>query len=91
MPHTRWRDTSLPPTLDPENAMSSYLKIVDADGDMQYVNPDRIMWIRPGNRKSFRESGAEIRIKDGSESRSVFTEAGAATAPVIAFLGVEEH
>ncbi len=70
--------------------MSSYLKIVDLEGDMLYLNPQAITWIRPGNRKSFRESGAEIRVTEGTESRSLFTEAGAATQPVVEFLGVKE-
>ncbi|MBS0193361.1 MAG: hypothetical protein JSR34_03880 [Proteobacteria bacterium] len=68
--------------------MSTYLKIVDLDGDMQYINPAWIMWIRPGNRKSFHDTGAEIRFTDGTESRSVFTPAGEATQPILEFLGI---
>ncbi|MBS0211982.1 MAG: hypothetical protein JSR26_02210 [Proteobacteria bacterium] len=68
--------------------MSQFLKVVDADGDMQYINPAWIMWIRPGNRKSFQDTGAEIRVTDGTESRSVFTPPGDATQPVLALLGI---
>lgn len=71
--------------------MSQYLKIVDLEGDMQYVNPRWIISIRPGNRKSFRDAGAEIKVNDGTGTKSYFTEAGAATKPVIDFLGIDEH
>jgi len=71
--------------------MNQYLKIVDLEGDMQYVNPQWIVSIRPGNRKSFRESGAEIKVNDGIATKSLFTQAGAATQPVLAFLGIDEH
>lgn len=71
--------------------MTQYLKIVDLEGDMQYVNPQWIVSIRPGNRKSFRESGAEIKVNDGIATKSLFTQAGAATQPVLAFLGIDEH
>ena len=71
--------------------MTQYLKIVDLEGDMQYVNPHWIVSIRPGNRKSFRESGAEIKVNDGVTTKSLFTQAGEETQPVLAFLGIDEH
>jgi len=73
-----------------EIVMTSYLKIVDLQGDMLYVNPHFIISIRPGNRKSFRDSGAEIKVTDGTDAKSLFTEAGPATKTVIDFLGIPE-
>ena len=40
---------------------------------------------------AFRESGAEIKVNDGIATKSLFTQAGAATQPVLAFLGIDEH
>ncbi|HEY2346306.1 MAG TPA: hypothetical protein VGH80_10545 [Xanthomonadaceae bacterium] len=68
--------------------MTQFLKIVDLDGDMQYINPRWIVAIRPGNRKSFRDSGAEIKVHDGKETKALFTPAGEATDAIVAFLGL---
>ena len=70
--------------------MKPFLKIVDADGDMLYVSPQWIVSIRPGNRKSFRDSGAEIKVTDGTETKAYFTAAGEATDTVVSWLGVEK-
>jgi len=69
--------------------MNPFLKIVDADGDMIYVNSRWVISIRPGNRKSFRESGAEIKVTDGSETKTYFTAPGETTDVVVSWLGVE--
>ena len=70
--------------------MKPFLKIVDADGDMLYVSPQWVVSIRPGNRKSFRDSGAEIKVTDGVETKNYFTAAGEATDTVVSWLGVEK-
>ena len=69
--------------------MNTFLKIVDIDGDMLYLNPRWITSVRPGNRKSFRESGAEIKVTDGMETKAYFTAAGEATDAVVKWLGIE--
>ena len=69
--------------------MTPFLKIVDPDGDMLYINPQWIVSIRPGNRKSFRDSGAEIKVTDGIETKAYFTAVGEATDVVVSWLGVE--
>lgn len=71
--------------------MSAFLKIVDIDGDMQYINPRWIVSIRPGNRKSFISAGAEIKVHDGHETKSWFTPAGPETKAIVDFLGIQEH
>jgi len=71
--------------------MSTFLKIVDLDGDIQYVNPRWIVSIRPGNRQSFAASGAELKVNDGAETRSLFTPPGEATEAVVGFLGLHER
>ena len=70
--------------------MNPFLKIVDADGDMIYANSRWVISIRPGNRKSFRESGAEIKVTDGSETKTYFTAPGETTDAVVSWLGVEK-
>lgn len=70
--------------------MNTFLKIVDIDGDMLYLNPRWITSVRPANRKSFRESGAEIKVTDGMETKAYFTAAGEATDTVVSWLGVTE-
>ena len=70
--------------------MSQFLKIVDLEGDQQYVNPAWIVSGRPGKRKSLRDSGAEIKVHDGNDTKSWFTPAGEATDAVVAFLGITE-
>ena len=69
--------------------MHPFLKLVDLEGDMLYVNPRCIVSIRPGNRRSFRDSGAEIKVTDGIETRAYFTAPGEATDTVVSWLGVE--
>ncbi len=71
--------------------MKPFLKIVDLDGDMLYVSPQWVVSIRPGNRKSFRDSGAEIKVTDGIETKAYFTAAGEATDTVVSWLGVEGY
>ena len=71
--------------------MSHFLKIVDLEGDMRYLNPRWIVSIIPGNRKSFRDSGAQITFSDGQETKAWFTPPGEATDVVVAFLGIEER
>jgi len=68
--------------------MNPFLKIVDLEGDMLYINPRYIVSVRPGNRKSFRESGAEIKVTDGIETKAYFTASGEATDTVVSWLGV---
>ena len=70
--------------------MSHFLKIVDLEGDIQYINPRWIISIRPGNRQSFSSSGAEIKVNDGAETRSLYTPPGATTDAVVGFLGIKE-
>ena len=70
--------------------MKPFLKIVVADGDMLYVSPQWIVSIRPGNRTSFRDSGAEIKVTDGIETKAYFTAAGEATDTIVSWLGVEK-
>jgi hypothetical protein len=74
-----------------ETPMKPFLKIVDLDGDMIYVSPDWIVSIRPGNRKSFRDSGAEIKVTDGIETKVYFTAPGETTDAVVGWLGVENN
>jgi len=69
--------------------MNPFLKLVDLEGDRLYVNPRYIVSIRPGNRKSFRDSGAEIKVTDGVETKAYFTAAGEATDTVVGWLGVD--
>ena len=69
--------------------MKPFLKIVDLDGDMLYVGPQWIVSIRPGNRKSFKDSGAEIKVTDGIETKAYFTAPGETTDAVVSWLGVE--
>jgi hypothetical protein len=70
--------------------MNPFLKLVDLEGDMLYINPRYIVSVRPGNRKSFRESGAEIKVTDGVETKAYFTAPGEATDTVVSWLGVTE-
>jgi hypothetical protein len=71
--------------------MNPFLKIVDLEGDMLYINPDYIVSVRPGNRKSFTDSGAEIKVTDGTETKAYFTAAGEATDTVVSWLGIAPH
>lgn len=68
--------------------MNPFLKIVDLEGDMLYVNTQWIISIRPGNRKSFRETGAEIKVTDGVDTKTYFTAPGETTDTVVSWLGV---
>ena len=70
--------------------MNPFLKIVDLEGDMIYVNTQWIISIRPGNRKSFRETGAEIKVTDGVDTKTYFTAPGETTDTVVSWLGVVE-
>jgi len=70
--------------------MNAFLKIVDLDGDMIHINPRWVVSIRPANRKSFRDSGAEIKVTDGIETKTHFTAPGEATDTIASWLGVEE-
>jgi hypothetical protein len=71
--------------------MNSFLKIVDLDGDIVYVSPHWIVSIRPGNRKSFRDSGAEIKVTDGIETKAYFTAPGETTDTIVSWLGVANY
>jgi len=71
--------------------MNPFLKIVDLEGDMLYINTQWVVSIRPGNRKSFRDSGAEIKVTDGTETKAYFTAPGEATDTVVSWLGIESH
>ena len=71
--------------------MMAFLKIVDLDGDILYINPRCIVSIRPANRKSFRDSGAEIKVSDGIETKAYFTAPGEATDGVVSWLGIEGY
>jgi hypothetical protein len=73
-----------------ETCMNAFLKIVDLDGDMIHINPRWVVSIRPANRKSFRDSGAEIKVTDGIETKTHFTAPGEATDTIASWLGVEE-
>ncbi len=69
--------------------MNTFLKIVDLDGDVQYINPRWIVSIRPVNRKSFGDSGAEIKLHDGQDTKSWFTPPGEVTDAVLGYLGLQ--
>ena len=71
--------------------MNPFLKIVDIEGDMIYINSRWVISVRPGNRKSFRESGAEIKVNDGIDTKTYFTAPGAVTDSVVSWLGIEGH
>ena len=71
--------------------MTTFLKIVDLNGDTLHINPRCIVSIRPGNRTSFRESGAEIKVTDGIETKAFFTTPGEATDAVVSWLGIEMY
>lgn len=69
--------------------MQTFLKIVDLDGDISFINPRWVIAVRPGNRKSFRDSGAEIKVTDGIETRAYFTAPGETTDAIVNSLGIE--
>ena len=71
--------------------MNPFLKIVDLEGDMIYVNSRWVVSIRPGNRTSFTESGAEIKVTDGVDTKTYFTAPGETTDTVVSWLGVTPH
>lgn len=71
--------------------MNTFLKLVDLNGDCMHVNPRCIVSIRPANRTSFRDSGAEIKVTDGIETKTHFTEPGVTTDTVVSWLGVEGY
>ena len=71
--------------------MHAFLKIVDLNGDILYVNPSWVVTVRPGNRTSFKASGAEIKVADGTDVKSFFTEPGEATDTVVKWMGVENY
>jgi hypothetical protein len=71
--------------------MNPFLKIVDVEGDMIYINSRWVISIRPGDRKSFRDSGAEIKVTDGVDTKTYFTAPGTVTDAVVSWLGVEGH
>ncbi len=71
--------------------MKPFLKIVDLDGDTHYIGPQWVTVIRPANRKSFRDSGAEIKVTDGIETKTYFTAPGETTDAVVGWLGIEAH
>jgi hypothetical protein len=75
----------------PETPMKPFLKIVDLDGDIVYVSPHWVVSIRPSNRKSFRDSGAEIKVTDSVETKTYFTGPGETTDAVVSWLGIENH
>ena len=56
---------------------------------MIYINSRWVVSIRLGNRKSFRDTGAEIKVTDGTETKAYFTAPGEATDTVVSWLGIE--
>jgi hypothetical protein len=71
--------------------MNPFLKIIDLEGDMIYINSRWVVSVRPGNRKSFRDAGAEIKVTDGVNTKTYFTAHGEVTDAVVSWLGIEGH